>query len=178
MLSNMGGRKLNFRWLCIHKFPSCSHWGPFHRNTFVRAEGLDRFSTSNVRPRSLSTNHFTFSRSMPVIWKVCIKYFVFLNFDWLKTDSFVLLIEAMFPVLESAEMHCRVQLGNFGENSSWTHFYHSAPLRAQRVEILILHFCEKFSLKWLPVPILGKIYLHQIHACKTEVKIVTDDVFR
>ena len=26
-----------------------------------------------------------------------------------ETVSFVLLIEAMFPVLESAEMHCRVQ---------------------------------------------------------------------
>ena len=56
----------------------------------------------------------------------------------LNIESFVHPVEVLFPVLESAEMHCRVQFGNFAKNEKFPDFYLSAPLKARHGEILIL----------------------------------------
>ena len=153
LLSNMGAwRKLNFRWLCIHKFPT-SHWGPFQRNTFVRVEGLDSFS--------LSTNHFIFSWSVLNIGK-----FRYENVSKhrLTENRFFSPWEVLFPVLESAKMHCRAQFGNFGENFS------RGP-----ISTFLLHSrltMSRFRF-WTSFAVLRKVFFEVAEACSHSHKDIS-----
>ena len=154
-------RKLNFRWLCIHKFPT-SHWGPFHRNTFVRVEGLDSFS--------LSTNHFIFSWSVLIIGKFryeSVPYFVLYENSSkfrLTENRFFSPPEVLFPVLESAKMHCRAQFGNFGENFS------RGP-----ISTFLLHSrltMSRFRF-WTSFAVLRKVFFEVAEACSHSHKDIS-----